>query len=132
MRHHGILTHGVVDGVLVGETVQRAVQLSHLGVDTEVPGGQEVRPGSAESQLSSLPALREKLGRNTKVETVEAGQGVGAGDPLVATATPVIRLGEVIPASGGEGAAHTFLHLGRPQVNLGQQEEEEKERGLEQ
>ena len=79
-----------------------------------------------------LPALREEPGQNSKVETVEAGQGVGAGDPLVATATPVLGLSEVIPASGGDGAAHTFLHLGRPQVNLGQQEEEEKERGLEQ
>ena len=112
----------MVDGVLVGETVQRAVQLSHLGVDTEVPGGQEVRPGSAESQLSSLPALRKKLGRNTKVETVEAGQRVGARDSLVSTTTPVLRLCEVIePGAGTESS----LSLGRSQLNLREEQEEE-------
>ena len=41
-----VLTDWVVDGVLVGETVERAVPLSHLGVDTLVPGGQQVRPVS--------------------------------------------------------------------------------------
>ena len=48
---NGVLAHWVVDGVLVGETVQSPVSLSHLGVDTEVPGVEEVRTVSAESFL---------------------------------------------------------------------------------
>ena len=113
----------MVDGVLVGEAVERAVVLPDLGVDTDVPGGQEVRPVS--TLLSCLPALREQLGRKTIVETVEAGQGVGARDSLISTTTPVLRLCEVIKARAGAGK---LLHLGGPQVNL-RQEEEEEERG---
>ena len=70
--------------------------------------------------VSSLPALREKLRRSTKVEPIEAGQGVRAGHPLVAATVPVLRRSEVIIA---RAAAYTLLHLGGgPQVNLRQEE----------
>ena len=41
---YGVLTHRLVDGVLVGETVQRPVSLSSLRVDAGVP---EVTAGEA-------------------------------------------------------------------------------------